>query len=197
MAGDSRLAILDALRGARLAEAPLPAPRTAVRFADPERELAERVVAAGGRFLRLADRAALDAALTTLEPWDAEKRIVSLVPGVARRDVDLAAAVRPHELADVHLAVLPGRLAVAESGAVWVDERDLGPLRALFVIAQHLVLAVEARDVVSDMHEAYARLGAPPGFGCFVAGPSKTADIEGVLVVGAHGARTCTVALLG
>ncbi len=195
MGSGGRDAILGRLRAARLAEEPLPPVRSGARFADPQRQLEAMVLAAGGRFLRLPDRAALDAALPALELWDPERRVVSLVAGVGRPPVGPAPA-HPRELADIHVAILPGRFAVAENGSVWVDEEDLGPYRALFVAAQHLVLALGAGEVVHDMHEAYARVGGR-GFGCFVAGPSKTADIEGVLVVGAHGARTCTVALLG
>ena len=65
-------------------------------------------------------------------------------------------------------------------------------------IAEHLVLVVEAATVVSDMHAAYARLAERPvAYGTFIAGPSKTADIEQALVIGAHGARSCTVLLVG
>jgi L-lactate dehydrogenase complex protein LldG len=123
--------------------------------------------------------------------------VVSLVPGVGRTDLDPAALERPHELANVIVAVVPGAFAVAENGAVWLDGRDLGRHRVLFVIAEHLVVVVPAAELVQTMHDAYARLARAPGFGSFVCGPSKTADIEGVLVTGAHGPRSCTVVLVG
>jgi len=70
--------------------------------------------------------------------------------------------------------------------------------RGAFVVAEHLALVVAARDVVHDMHEAYRRISFPgAGFGTFIAGPSKTADIEQALVIGAHGARSCTLYLVG
>jgi L-lactate dehydrogenase complex protein LldG len=60
------------------------------------------------------------------------------------------------------------------------------------------VLVVDAREVVNDMHEAYARLEPREvGYGLFISGPSKTADIEQALVIGAQGARSCTVFLVG
>ena len=83
--------------------------------------------------------------------------------------------------------VLRGELAVAENAAVWVPENNMGH-RMLPFIAQHLVLIVEEKNIVPTMHDAYARLRTHlTGYGAFIAGPSKTADIEQSLVVGAHG----------
>jgi L-lactate dehydrogenase complex protein LldG len=101
----------------------------------------------------------------------------------------------PHALADVAVAILCGSLAVAENGAVGLDGREARP-RALPVICDWLVLLVETRRIVPDMHAALAQL--PDGAFAhhhftFVAGPSKTADIEGELVLGAHGPRGLTV----
>ncbi len=111
-------------------------------------------------------------------------------------NVDLGHVGDPHSLADLDLAVLPGEFAVAENAAVWVTDRDV-PQRAAYFIAQHLVLVVPAAELVHNLHEAYARLRfAGQSFGCFVSGPSKTADIEQSLVIGAHGARSLTVYLL-
>jgi L-lactate dehydrogenase complex protein LldG len=128
-------------------------------------------------------------------------RVVSLVPGVGATTANATAALQgadPHALEGLDLAILPGVLAVAENGAVWV-EGEAVPHRALVVIPEHLALVVRASDVVHDLHEAYARIGlaARPRFGWFLSGPSKTADIEQALVIGAHGARSCTVLLVG
>ncbi|HRJ08196.1 MAG TPA: LUD domain-containing protein, partial [Prosthecobacter sp.] len=122
--------------------------------------------------------------------------IASTVPGLPGT-LDPFAVSDPHDLRGVDTAVVPGRFGVCENGAVWLDEGALGPHRVLPFIAQHLVLVLPARELVASMHDAYARLGAPDtGFGVFIAGPSKTADIEQCLVIGAHGARSCTVWLL-
>ncbi len=91
-----------------------------------------------------------------------------------------------------------GDFAVTENGAVWVPLAGLGRRRALPFIAQHLVLVVEPMEVLHALHEAYARLRFEgPGFGLFIAGPSKTADIEQAQVIGAHGARSTVVFLVG
>jgi L-lactate dehydrogenase complex protein LldG len=85
---------------------------------------------------------------------------------------------------------------VAENGAVWVPGAQVLH-RVLFFIVQHLALIVPADRVLHNLHEAYGHLRFDrPEFGLFISGPSKTADIEQSLVIGAHGARSLTVFLL-
>lgn len=122
---------------------------------------------------------------------------------VASSGVDVQAAVPlgdvddPHELASLDVLVCRGVFGVAENGAVWLPESHMGHRAAPF-LTQHLVIVLDPSEVVADMHAAYARLKVDEeGFGLFVAGPSKTADIEQSLVIGAHGPRSLTVVLVG
>ncbi|MGX5687629.1 LutC/YkgG family protein [Arcticibacter tournemirensis] len=102
----------------------------------------------------------------------------------------------PHSLANVNLAVLGAELGVSENGALWLSENNMMQ-RVLPFICQHLALVVNKKSIVANMHEAYRVLGNNnPGFGAFIAGPSKTADIEQSLVLGAHGPRSMTVFLI-
>lgn len=108
--------------------------------------------------------------------------------------LDLSTIEDPLQLAGVDLAIMTAQLGVAENGAIWVSESEM-VVRALPFITQHLVLILDG-PVVPTMHEAYQQINvAANGFGCFIAGPSKTADIEQSLVIGAHGPRSLVVAL--
>jgi L-lactate dehydrogenase complex protein LldG len=102
----------------------------------------------------------------------------------------------PHELADLEVAMIEGQFGVAENGAIWLTDADLG-LRALPFITEHLVILLREESLVSNMHEAYRKIEEQQsGFGLFIAGPSKTADIEQSLVIGAHGAKSLRVVLM-
>jgi hypothetical protein len=102
-------------------------------------------------------------------------------------------AGQPHTLADVELGILTAELAVAENAAVLLSSRSL-PERALAFLSQHLVVLVPSGVLVPDLVTAQARLPVPPPHHLtWMSGPSKTADIEQTLVVGAHGSRSLTV----
>jgi L-lactate dehydrogenase complex protein LldG len=98
-----------------------------------------------------------------------------------------------HDLENVELAIIKAYFAVAENGAVWVTD-DLMGNRALPFICQHLAVIINESDIVPTMHEAYLQPSLDNyNYGSFIAGPSKTADIEQSLVLGAHGPKSMTV----
>ena len=149
--------------------------------------------AMGGRSFEVADAAAARAKVAELFPT--AKVVCSAtqeVPGT-RRVQDVR---DPHELNDVDVGVVHSPLGVAEAGAVWLTQADL-VVNALGVLSQHLVVLLDPAAVVATMHDAYGRLDltASP-YGVFLAGPSATGDIEGVIIHGAQGARSMTVLLL-
>jgi L-lactate dehydrogenase complex protein LldG len=120
------------------------------------------------------------------------RRACSLLPAFAG---NVPPPSQPHDYRDIDLLLAPAEFGVAESGAVWIDERAV-PVRAGLFLTQHLLLVLPRRSLVPHLHAAYERLGSrvgQSGYACFICGPSKTADIEQALVVGAHGPRSLTV----
>jgi L-lactate dehydrogenase complex protein LldG len=187
----ARDAIFAALGNASRTE---PAPPLVYRPAPvPHGDLFARFAAglesAGGRARALEGPDVLALALRTDAALRDARRVWSSLPEQASRHPD-GAPRTPHDLAGCDVAVLQGALAVAESGAVWVAPRDALERGALF-LAEHVILVAPRAALVADLHAAYARLDAAASpYGCFVCGPSKTADIEQALVIGAHGPRS-------
>lgn len=130
------------------------------------------------------------------ENFDTGKRIVGTLPALSDIAEFCSDSVEPHSFEDVELAIIEARLAVAENGAVWLTEEVMGH-RIIPYISQHLAVVVDESLIVSTMHEAYAKIADEEyGFGGFIGGPSKTADIEQALVLGAHGPLSMTVYLI-
>ena len=89
---------------------------------------------------------------------------------------------------------------VAQTGSVCVTARSSGG-RALSVLPPHHVVIASRSQLVPDLAEAYEHLakkyGATyPSFISFISGPSRTGDIERILVLGAHGPKKLTVLLV-
>jgi len=185
----TRARILAAARASQPAETALPplpdfgGDASLARFS-------EVLASIGGTVARLPSLAAL--AGTVAELFPAARLIASPLLATAH---PIDQQTPTEVLADVDLAVLPGAFGVAENGAVWLPEASMLH-RALPTVTQHLALVLDHRQLVATMHQAYARLpNGPGGYGLFIAGPSKTADIEQSLVIGAHGARSLVVLL--
>jgi len=130
------------------------------------------------------------------EKFDSGKRIVTNIPELGDPFELLQTEIDPHVYEDVELAIIKGHFAVAENGAVWITEELMGH-RIIPYICQHLAVVVNANSLVPTLHEAYEKIGTGDyGFGAFISGPSKTADIEQALVLGAHGPLSMTVFIL-
>jgi L-lactate dehydrogenase complex protein LldG len=138
----------------------------------------------------------MDAVKTILrENFDFTKRIITTLWELDEAEL-LPIADDAHSLENVELAVIKAHFGVAENGAVWLTDELMGQ-RITPYICQHLAVIVTAKNIVPTLHEAYQIIGEGDyGFGAFIGGPSKTADIEQALVLGAHGPLTMTVFIL-
>lgn len=167
-----------------------------ITYADKATQFSTVLATVGGQAVRVANQSLALSHLAQLPIMTDAKRVVSFLPGAEKANVDLAEVTDPHALETVDITLIKGQFGVAENGAVWITENTSAHRASLF-ICQHLVILLPIKDLVDNMHQAYARIGAfGPGFGVFVSGPSKTADIEQSLVIGAHGARSATLYLL-
>jgi L-lactate dehydrogenase complex protein LldG len=102
----------------------------------------------------------------------------------------------PHDFSNVTVAIMQGEFGVAENGAIWLTDAKMGD-QSLLYICEHLVLIINKNSIVPTMHEAYEKIGSADYYlGTFLAGPSKTADIEQSLVLGAHGSKSLIVFLI-
>ncbi len=158
---------------------------------DNVQEYVDTFTAIGGTALVVDDISSMKVLIR--EQFDTSKRIVTTLAEFADTFEMYSPSADPHSFQDVELAVIKAPLAVAENGTVWLTDPVMGQ-RILPFICQHLAVWVHAGAIVPTMHEAYQHIGRGDyGFGVFIGGPSKTADIEQSLVLGAHGPISMTV----
>lgn len=171
--------------------------REFVRYADPLAQFLSSLEKVGGQGHLVDTASEVEGVLRELAAFREADLIASVSPEAVAGNVDLRTVGDPHDLATLDWMIARGEFMVAENGAIWIDGRSLAHRVAIF-IAQYLAIVVARDAIVNNMHEAYRRIGSPqPGFGVFVSGPSKTADIEQSLVLGAHGCRALQVIIVG
>ncbi|QDT36741.1 LutC/YkgG family protein [Stratiformator vulcanicus] len=176
-------------------------------FEDPLARFEEVLNSVGGELFAVPTIESIDEKLGENAAFTDAKNRVSLVEGAGSPTIDIHQVADPHQLDDVDFALLPARFGVAENAAVWLDLRK-AKHRVICVLAQHVAIVLPKSEIIHNMHQAYDRLTDAPdlddapadfrksGFGLFMSGPSKTADIEQSLVIGAHGAKSMTVYLV-
>lgn len=148
----------------------------------------------GGDFIEVKDYLAIIDFVK--KNYAVDKRIITTLPELSEIATTDWLNDDPHTLENVELTLIKAHFGVAENSALWVTDALLGQ-RVTAFITQYLALIVNKKDIVATMHQAYNRIGNQEyGFGTFIAGPSKTADIEQSLVLGAHGARGLMVFLM-
>ena len=163
-----------------------------VQYADPLKLFVEMSKTVGGKVVELEKGQDINEVIKTCYP-DA-KVIASNLPEVtiANRNPDTVAEA--NELNGTDVGVVRGVFGVAENGCIWIPQTM--KQKAVCFISEYLVILLDRKQIVNNMHEAYQRVEFNSyGYGCFISGPSKTADIAQALVMGAQAARGVTVVL--
>ena len=156
-------------------------------FEDKFEQFSAIIKTVGGEALRCKEED-LDETIQKLYPD--EKVITSNVNGCHLGNFDANEEDDAHNLKDIDLAIVEAHFAVAENGAVWM-KNESNRHRVLYFIAQNIVIVIKKSEILNNMHEAYEKINFDKsGFGAFISGPSKTADIEQSLVIGAHGPKS-------
>ena len=125
------------------------------------------------------------------------KEIASNLPEItiATRNPDTVGRAR--DLNGTDVGIIRGMFGVAENACIWIPQTMKE--KAVCFISENLIILLPKNQIVNNMHEAYKRIefdNEYDGYGTFISGPSKTADIAQVLVMGAQAARSATVLLL-
>ena len=165
----------------------------ATTYPDPLLQFMNMTKSVGGNAIEVEKGRDINELIKELYP-DA-KEIASNLPEItiATRNPDDVGRAR--DLNGTDVGVVRGVFGVAENACVWIPQQMKE--KAVMFISENLVILLDKKQIVNNMHEAYARIEFNDyGYGSFISGPSKTADIAQVLVMGAQAARSATVLLL-
>ena len=163
----------------------------AITYPDPLVQFITMTESVGGHVIEVKEGQNVNDIIKGLFP-DA-KEIASNLPEItiATRDPDNVGRAR--DLNGTDVGIIRGKFGVAENACVWVPQTMKE--KAVCFISENLIMS----QIVNNMHEAYKRIEFDEtydGYGTFISGPSKTADIAQVLVMGAQAARSATILLM-
>ena len=164
-----------------------------IKYPDTLKQFISMTETVGGKVRELKPNEDINEVIRDLYP-DA-KEIASNLPEItiATRNPDTIGS--PQALNGTDVGVVKGVFGVAENACVWIPQTMVE--KAVCFISENPVILLAKKEVVDNMHEAYKRISFNDyGYGSFISGPSKTADIAQVLVMGAQAARSATVILI-
>lgn len=163
-----------------------------VQYADPLKQFVEMSKTVGGKVVELEKGQDINEVIKNCYP-DA-KVIASNLPEVTIANRNPDTVNEANDLNGTDVGVVRGVFGVAENGCIWIPQTM--KQKAVCFISEYLVILLDRKQIVNNMHEAYQRIEFNSyGYGCFISGPSKTADIAQALVMGAQAARGVTVVL--
>ena len=167
----------------------------AITYADPLVQFIKMTESVGGHVIEVKEGQDVNQLVKDMYP-DA-KEIASNLPEItiATRNPDTVGRAR--DLNGTDVGIIRGKFGVAENACVWIPQTMKE--KAVCFISENLVILLPKSQIVNNMHEAYKRIEFDKeydGYGTFISGPSKTADIAQVLVMGAQAARSATILLL-
>lgn len=165
-----------------------------ITYEDTVAQFVKMTETVGGKVLEVRKTDDLNQIIRNLYP---EARVfASNLPfiNIAQKNPDTVSAA--DELNETDVGIVQGTVGVAENACVWIPQTMKE--KAVCFISEYLVIVLDRQNIVDNMHQAYSRIKMDPAynFGTFISGPSKTADIEQALVMGAQAARGVTVLIL-
>ena len=164
-----------------------------ITYPDPLVQFISMTESVGGKVVDVEPGQDINVLIKELYPE--AKEIASNLPEItiATRNPDTCGS--PQALNGTDVGVVKGVFGVAENACVWIPQTMVE--KAVCFISENLVILLDKKQIVNNMHEAYKRIEFNDyGYGSFISGPSKTADIAQVLVMGAQAARSATVLLI-
>uniref|UniRef100_UPI0040252FE6 LutC/YkgG family protein n=1 Tax=Prevotella sp. TaxID=59823 RepID=UPI0040252FE6 len=167
-------------------------PIDGISYDDTVKQFVDMSMSVGSKVVMAKPNEKLDDIVRNAYPE--AKTIASNIAELTIATINPDTVAEAQDLNGTDVGVVYGQIGVAENGCVWIPQ-DMKE-KAVCFISEYLVIVLPKSGIVNNMHEAYDRICMPKtGLGTFISGPSKTADIEQALVMGAQAARGVTVVI--